>query len=75
MAVTNREKRVRDDVLRGLQAIADELGMTVRQVHYGLTEGHIPGGREGNTWISSKEVLREHYRELATMKMKKAATA
>jgi hypothetical protein len=73
MASANRERRVRDDVLRGLQAIADELGMTVRQAHYGLTEGHIPGGREGNTWVTTKEALREHYRELATTKKKAAA--
>jgi hypothetical protein len=74
MVDTAREKRVADDILRGLRAIAKELGMTIRQTHYGLTEGRIPAGRDGNTWIASRQVLREHYRELAT-KTKKAAAA
>ena len=75
MVDTNREKtRVADDILRGLRAIAKELGLTVRQTHYALTEGRIPAGREGNTWIASRQALREHYREIAT-KMKKPAAA
>jgi hypothetical protein len=75
MTSINRERRVADDILRGLRAIAKECGMTVRQAHYALTEGHIPAGREGNNWIASKEKLREHYKEATATKMKKAAAA
>jgi hypothetical protein len=74
MVDKNKERRVADDILRGLRAIANELGMTVRQAHYGLSAGRIPAGRDGNTWIASRQKLREHYREIAT-KRKKAAAA
>jgi hypothetical protein len=59
------EKRVADDVLRGMAAIADELGLTLRQTHYGLAQRRIPAGRDGNTWIASRKVLREHFKRLA----------
>jgi len=64
MADTNGDKRVADDVLRGLRAIADELGVSIRQAHYALTEERIPAGRDGNTWVASRKVLREHFKRL-----------
>jgi len=64
MAEAN-EKKVADDILKGLTAIADELGVTLRQAHYALTEGRIPAGKDGNTWVASRKLLREHYRRLA----------
>jgi hypothetical protein len=68
MPNTDGERRVADDILRGLRAIAGELGMTVRQTHYALTAGRIPSGRDGNSWIASRQILREHYRrKLAQM--------
>jgi hypothetical protein len=62
------QEKVADDLLRGLKAIADEVGLSVRQTHYGLTKGRIPAARDGDgiTWIASKQVLREHYRNLMT---------
>jgi hypothetical protein len=68
----NISEKVADDLLRGLKAISDELGLSIRQTHYGLTEGRIPAARDGITWIASRQVLREHYRKL--MKTKAAAS-
>jgi hypothetical protein len=67
-------ERIADDLLRGLRAIADEVGLSVRQTHYGLTQGRIPAGREGINWIASRQVLREHFRRLTTGQDTKAAS-
>jgi hypothetical protein len=42
--MANIPEKVADDLLRGLRAIADEVGLSVRQTHYGLTQGRIPAG-------------------------------
>jgi hypothetical protein len=57
-------RRVRDDLLRGIEEIADEIGLTPRQTHYALTKGRIPAARDGNSWVASKETLRDHYKKL-----------
>jgi hypothetical protein len=59
-------QKVAGDLLRGLKAIGDEIGLSMRQTHYGLTQGRIPAGREGTTWIASRRVLREHFRKLTS---------
>jgi hypothetical protein len=64
--MANIQEKVADDLLRGLRAIADELGQSVRQTHYGLTKGRIPAARDGDSWIASRQVLREHYRKLTS---------
>jgi len=56
--------KVADDALRGVKAIADELGITPRQAHHGLEQKRIPAGRDGNTWIASRRVLRERHEKL-----------
>jgi hypothetical protein len=52
-----------DDLLRGAGAIGAFIGLGLRETFYGLQEGHIPGRKEGRTWVSSKTVLRKHYTE------------
>ena len=68
-------EKIADDLLRGLKAIVDEIGLTLRQTHYGLTEGKIPGGREGgkgSNWVASRQVLREHFRKLTSGQLEKS---
>ena len=52
-----------DDLLRGAEAIGVFIGLGLRETFYGLQEGHIPGRKEGRTWVSSKGRLRKHYTE------------
>jgi hypothetical protein len=50
-----------DDLLRGAEAIGAFIGLKKRQAFHGLQNGHIPGQKEGGTWVSSKTVLCKHY--------------
>lgn len=54
--------RIAEDRLRGVKAIAEEMGETERQVRYGIDTGRIPAIKEGGLWCASREVLREQYR-------------
>jgi hypothetical protein len=54
--------KIADDRLRGVKAIADEIGETERQVRHGIDRGRIPAVKEGGLWCASREVLREQYR-------------
>ena len=54
--------RIQEDRLRGVKAIAEEMGETERQVRYGIDTGRIPAIKEGGLWCASREVLREQYR-------------
>jgi hypothetical protein len=56
------ERRVADDRLPGVKAIAEEMGETERQTRYGIQTGRIPAFKEGGIWCSSRELLREQYR-------------
>ncbi|MEI9984857.1 MAG: hypothetical protein WDN69_17620 [Aliidongia sp.] len=40
------------------------LGVTPRRAVYLLETGQIPAGKEGRTWIASRQALRDHYRRL-----------
>jgi hypothetical protein len=60
------DKKVADDVLWGVKAIADEIGRPERQTYYGLEKGHIPAGKVGEIWVAYRSVLRAHFRELTT---------
>jgi len=52
------------DRLSGAKAIAAFLGVTPRRAVYLLESGLIPAGKEGRTWVASRQALREHYRRL-----------
>ena len=54
--------KIAEDRLRGVKAIAEEMGETERQVRYGIDTGRIPAIKEGGLWCASREVLREQYR-------------
>jgi hypothetical protein len=52
------------DRLSGAKQIATFLGMTPRRAVYLLETGQIPAGKEGRIWVASRQVLRDHYRQL-----------
>lgn len=52
------------DRLSGAKAIAAFLGITPRRAVVLLERGALPAGKEGRTWIASRQALREHYRRL-----------
>jgi hypothetical protein len=56
------------DLLWGVRAISDEIGQTERQVHYQLEHGLLPGGMQGGRWVASREVLREHFKQLTSQR-------
>jgi hypothetical protein len=52
---------LRDDLLWGCQAIADELGLDRRAVFYLLQTGKLPAIKTGNTWTTTRSRLRRHF--------------
>jgi hypothetical protein len=52
------------DCLKGVRAIADELGETPRRTYYLLENKAIPAGKLGRMWVASRRRLREHYDRL-----------
>jgi len=61
-----KSKTLADDILRGAPAIADFIGQTPKNTYYALENGLLPAGKEGGSWVASKEVISEHYRQLTT---------
>jgi hypothetical protein len=49
------------DLLRGVRAIAEEIGETERITNDHLARGLIPGAKFGKTWISSRTKLAKYY--------------
>jgi hypothetical protein len=56
------------DILRGVRKIAEFTGDDERATHHKLANGKLPGGKEGNQWVASKQVLKEHYARLTRAK-------
>jgi hypothetical protein len=56
------------DLLRGAGEISRFLGLPLRQVRYGLGQGHIPAEKNGALYIGSKKRLRRHYQGPAAEK-------
>ncbi len=52
---------LRDDLLIGAQAIADEIGIDIRKAFYWLQKGHIPAKKIGDLWTSTRSALRRHF--------------
>jgi len=50
-----------DDRLDGAAAIADFLGIPLRQAYHKLAADQIPHAREGDRYIGSKRRLTKHY--------------
>jgi hypothetical protein len=57
----NKPERLADDLLFGAEAIADELGVSIRKAFYLLERGLIPGAKCGRAWTASRRKLREHF--------------
>jgi hypothetical protein len=53
-----------EDTLRGVPAIAEHIGESMRRTYYLLERGYIPAGKLGSIWIASRRALREHYARL-----------
>jgi hypothetical protein len=52
---------LRDDLLFGAKAIADELGISERRAYYSLEHGHLPATKAGRIWVASLRRLRLHF--------------
>lgn len=50
-----------DDILWGAQAIADEIGVELRQCFHLLEQGYIPATKTGRTWTTTRSRLRRHF--------------
>jgi hypothetical protein len=53
--------RLADDLLPGAQAIAEELGESLRRTRYMLERGYLPGRKVGGIWYGSRARLREFF--------------
>jgi hypothetical protein len=56
------------DILRGVKSIANFIKEDPRATNHKLATGALPGGKEGNQWIASKAVLRDHYLKITAGK-------
>jgi hypothetical protein len=56
---------IASDRLRGASEIAAFRGEGLLKTYRDLENGRIPAGRDGNVWVASKRVLREHFDQLA----------
>jgi excisionase family DNA binding protein len=48
------------DLLHGVAAIAEYLGVPERKIHWQIRQGNIPVARLGRLIVGSKSQLREH---------------
>jgi hypothetical protein len=64
VAMDTVDTEIAEDILRGVKNIADYIGDDERSTNHKLATGKLPAGKEGNQWIASKSVLREHYAKL-----------
>jgi hypothetical protein len=59
----NAGESLAGDILRGADAIAGFLGLSLRQAFYGLQTGAIPAVKENSAWVTTKTRLIRHYNE------------
>lgn len=50
-----------EDLLIGAEAIAAELGISMRKAFYWLERSLIPARKTGRTWVASRRRLRQHF--------------
>jgi hypothetical protein len=62
------DTEIADDILRGVKKIANFINEDARATNHKLATGALPGGKEGNQWIASKTVLRDHYVKITSGK-------
>jgi hypothetical protein len=54
---------LKDEILRGIKAIADFIGVGERRTFYLAETGGLPLTKEGSTWVGLKTELIAHYRK------------
>lgn len=59
-----RTEPLRDDLIWGVDGIAEEIGKTQRQVFHMISTGAIPAAKVGGRIVASRARLREHFRAL-----------
>jgi hypothetical protein len=58
---TTTTDQLADDVLFGAEAIAAELGISVRKAFHLLESKHLPATKVGRTWTSTRSRLRRFF--------------
>ena len=58
------DNNLASDLIWGARAIADEIGLTLRQTQYQLERGLIPAGKQGRMWVASRRRLRGRFEAL-----------
>ena len=53
--------KLASDLIWGARAIATECGLTLRQAQHQLDRKLLPAGKQGRTWVASKQRLRQHF--------------
>ncbi|MGO8241266.1 hypothetical protein ELH77_19075 [Rhizobium ruizarguesonis] len=54
------QKKLKDDLLWGVTAIAQELGLTERQTYHMLMKAELPAKKVSGRWMASKSKLRAY---------------
>jgi hypothetical protein len=49
------------DMLFGAEAIAAELGISIRKAFHLLESGHLPASKTGRLWVSTRSRLRKFF--------------
>jgi excisionase family DNA binding protein len=57
---------LRDDLLNGVEEIAEFLGRTPRETYHLLSNGRLPAFKLGAGWNARRSTLIEHFRRLET---------
>jgi hypothetical protein len=58
---TGQSSPLSADLLWGVDAIADEIGLTRRQTYYQLESGRLPAMKQAGKWTASRSGLRTHF--------------
>ena len=53
-----------EDLLDGVAAYSEFTGWNPRKIYYMLEKGLLPGGKSGNRWLGSKQVVRRHLKSI-----------
>jgi hypothetical protein len=56
-----KTKTLAADLLLGAQAIADELGISIRKTFHLLESGQLPARKTGRLWTSTRSRLRKFF--------------
>jgi hypothetical protein len=59
-----KAESLRDDLIWGVEGIAEEIGKSQRQVFHMISIGAIPAAKVGGCIVASRSRLREHFRAL-----------